>query len=90
MGIKSEKVNGRNSEMMGITGMFRLDNNVPLPEVKRPLLADLYPDDWQRGHDWGRYNKSRRDPEMIAKFLKTFEPRNKFDRGYMEGLSYGH
>lgn len=69
---------------------YQLENDIPLIKVKRPHLADAYPDDWARGHSWGLYNKSRRDPEMVAKFLRTFEPRNAFDRGYMEGLSYGH
>ncbi len=65
---------------------YQLDDNIPLIEVKRPLFADMYADDYERGFSWGRYNKSRRDPEMVARFLRTFEPRNKFDNGYQEGL----
>lgn len=65
---------------------YQLDRDIPLIEVKRPSIADEYADNWQRGYEWGRYNKSRRDPEMVARFLRTFETRNAFDRGYEEGL----
>jgi hypothetical protein len=75
---------------MGDSMSYNLEDDIPLITVKTPSIADECPNDWQRGYEWGRYNKSRRDPEMVAMFLKTFEPRNAFDRGYAEGLSYGH